>query len=82
MEFHSIDDANADVYANPNELFLSIREEHTQRKIDKVIVDAKAKMAKGDKKGKKIQFIHTFLIILSHHEQRTMYNDIFIFADI
>lgn len=39
-------------------------------------------MAKGDKKGKKIQFIHTFLIILSHHEQRTMYNDIFIFADI
>ena len=32
-------------------------------------------MAKGDKKGKKIQFIHTFLIILSHHEQCTMYNE-------
>jgi hypothetical protein len=28
------------------------REEFTQRKIDKMIVEAKAKMAKGDKKGK------------------------------
>lgn len=28
------------------------REEHTQRKIDKLVADAKAKMAKGDKKGK------------------------------
>jgi len=27
------------------------REEHTQRKIDSMITDAKAKMAKGDKKG-------------------------------
>jgi len=27
------------------------REEHTQRKIDKLVADAKAKMAKGDKKG-------------------------------
>jgi hypothetical protein len=31
---------------------LHFREEHTQRKIDKLIVDAKAKMAKNDKKGK------------------------------
>jgi len=30
---------------------LHFREEHTQRKIDKLIVDAKAKMAKNDKKG-------------------------------
>jgi len=39
-------------------LIYVFREEHTQRKIDKMIVEAKAKMAKGDKKGKDGYFIY------------------------
>ena len=38
---------------SPFTLLLACREEHIQRKMDAAIVDAKAKMNKGDKKGKK-----------------------------
>jgi hypothetical protein len=37
--------------------FLFLSEEHTLRKIDIMISDAKARMAKGDKKGKVALFL-------------------------
>jgi hypothetical protein len=45
-------------------LLLTYREEHISRKIDGMVAEAKAKLAKGDKKGRDLARVYSLELIL------------------